>query len=189
MKKLTSLVLALLLTFSFAACSKSQKADTQATKQSEAQSTTAQATQATETASKAKDNSTTKKSDEKDKESTDKKISMSINGEDVIISLDDSPAANTLYNMLPLDVSFKNNSSEEKMPPVKDLIDSADKSDAPTFNIGDFGLSEDDGSLSVITGDKESENSFSKLGTVESGLDTILKQKGDFSATITKVEQ
>lgn len=187
MKKSFSIILSFLLVLSFAACSKVQTNNTKtATKQIESQTTTTTTTQSTkETTSETTAKATTKKSNKDN--SDDKKISMNINGEEVIISLDDTPAANSFYDMLPLDVDFKNFNSEEKMMSVEEIMENADKPEAPSLDIGDFGLSEEDGSLSVITGDKESENSFNKLGTIVSGLDIILKQTGDYSATIKKV--
>ena len=184
MKKSFSIILSFLLVLSFAACSKVQTNNTKTTtKQIESQTTTTQSTKETTSETTAK--ATTKKSNKDN--SDDKKISMNINGEEVIISLDDTPAANSFYDMLPLDVDFKNFNSEEKMMSVEEIMENADKPEAPSLDIGDFGLSEEDGSLSVITGDKESENSFNKLGTIVSGLDIILKQTGDYSATIKKV--
>ncbi len=187
MKKSFSIILSFLLVLSFAACSKVQTNNTKtATKQIESQTTTS--TQSTkETTSETTAKATTKKSNKDKDNSDDKKISMNINGEEVIISLDDTPAANSFYDMLPLDVDFKNFNSEEKMMSVEEIMENADKPEAPSLDIGDFGLSEEDGSLSVITGDKESENSFNKLGTIVSGFDIILKQTGDYSATINKV--
>lgn len=187
MKKSFSIILSFLLVLSFAACSKVQTNNTKtATKQIESQTTTTTTTQSTkETTSETTAKATTKKSNKDN--SDDKKISMNINGEEVIISLDDTPAANSFYDMLPLDVDFKNFNSEEKMMSVEEIMENADKPEALSLDIGDFGLSEEDGSLSVITGDKESENSFNKLGTIVSGLDIILKQTGDYSATIKKV--
>ena len=184
MKKSFSIILSFLLVLSFAACSKVQTNNTKTTtKQIESQTTTTQSTKETTSETTAK--ATTKKSNKDN--SDDKKISMNINGEEVIISLDDTPAANSFYDMLPLDVDFKNFNSEEKMMSVEEIMENADKPEAPSLDIGNFGLSEEDGSLSVITGDKESENSFNKLGTIVSGLDIILKQTGDYSATIKKV--
>lgn len=187
MKKSFSIILSFLLVLSFAACSKVQTNNTKtATKQIESQTTTTTTTQSTkETTSETTAKATTKKSNKDN--SDDKKISMNINGEEVIISLDDTPAANSFYDMLPLDVDFKNFNSEEKMMSVEKIMENADKPEAPSLDIGNFGLSEEDGSLYVITGDKESENSFNKLGTIVSGLDIILKQTGDYSATIKKV--
>lgn len=187
MKKSFSIILSFLLVLSFAACSKVQTNNTKTTtKQIESQTTTTTTTQSTkETTSETTAKATTKKSNKDN--SDDKKISMNINGEEVIISLDDASAANSFYDMLPLDVDFKNFNSEEKMISVEEIMENADKPEAPSLDTGDFGLSEEDGSLSVITGDKESENSFNKLGTIVSGLDIILKQTGDYSATINKV--
>ena len=186
MKKSFSIILSFWLVLSFAACSKVQTNNTKTTtKQIESQTTTTQSTKETTSETTAK--ATTKKSNKDKDNSDDKKISMNINGEEVIISLDDTPAANSFYDMLPLNVDFKNFNSEEKMMSVEEIMENADKPEAPSLDIGDFGLSEEDGSLSVITGDKESENSFNKLGTIVSGLDIILKQTGDYSATINKV--
>ncbi len=158
-----------MLVFSFAACSKAQTNNAETTtKQIESQTTTTSTTQSTkEAASETTTEATTKKSN-KDKDNSDgKKISMNINGEEVIISLDDTPAANSFYDMLPIDVNFKNFNSEEKMPSVEEVLKNADKPEAPSFDIGDFGLSEEDGSLSVLIKYGEQANIFNKLGTVE----------------------
>lgn len=180
MKKIISLVLALLLVFSFAACSNLQAKDTQ--------STMSQTTQTTEQkTSEVTSETTTESTTESTTDNDEKKIKMTVNGEEVIISLYDTPAANSLYDMLPLDVTFEDFNSTEKIAYLTDSLNTDGEPDGCDPDTGDFCLYEPWGNLSVFYKDYKYSNSLVKLGKVESGLDILTKQSSNFSVTLEKV--
>ena len=172
MKKIISLTLALLLVFGFTACSNLQAKETRIS--------TTQAVQTTQQVTSETTTESTTKNDEK-------KIKMAVDGEEVIISLYDTPAANSLYDMLPLDVTFEDFNSTEKIAYLTDTLNTDGEPDGCDPDIGDFCLYEPWGNLSVFYKDYKYSNSLIKLGKVESGLDIMTKQSGNFSVTLEKV--
>lgn len=186
MKKYISLILAFVFAFCFVACSKSQS-DNELKTTTESTTVQTSEVQTSEPTTQAVTEESTEKETEKSDENEEKIVTMTVDGKDVVISLNDSSAAKTLYDMLPIDVNFNDFNSTEKMPSLADDNDEKDKSDYEP-NIGDFGLLGSDGSLSVLNKAQSPAESFNKLGEIKSGLDTLLAQNGDFSATLNKAE-
>lgn len=92
-----------------------------------------------------------------------------------------------LIHMLPLDVTFEDFNSTEKIAYITDTLNTDGEPDGCDPDIGDFCLYEPWGNLSVFYKDYKYSNSLIKLGKVESGLDIMTKQNGNFSVTLEKV--
>ena len=115
-------------------------------------------------------------------------IAMEIGSEQILISLNDTEAANALYEMLPLELTFEDFRGMEKLSYLPE--------DLPT--------GQDDGGCAPIPGDLclyvpwdnitffyqsyHAADDLVLLGRVQSGLDLLTSQNGTFMAALSKVD-
>lgn len=117
--------------------------------------------------------------------SQDKRISMTVNDQKLIIVLYDTPESAALYNMLPLELHFEDYNSVEKIAYLPEELPVTDKSVSYDPNVGDLCLYAPWGNLSLFYEDFRLSNGLISLGHIESGLKS-LSALDDFEVILDK---
>ncbi|MGN0295097.1 MAG: cyclophilin-like fold protein [Lachnospiraceae bacterium] len=124
------------------------------------------------------------KEDEAEMESRERKLRLTIDGQELAVTLYNTPAANALYEMLPLELSFEDFNGVEKISYLTEELPTEGEPDGCDPDVGDLCLYAPWGNLSVFYQDFRYSNSLIRLGHIDSGMDVISGMNGDFSATL-----
>ncbi len=119
-------------------------------------------------------------------ENTERKLKMTVNGQEVVITLYDTPAANALYDMLPLDLTFEDFNGIEKISYLSQELPTEDEPDGCDPDVGDLCLYAPWGNLSIFYQDFRYSDSLIMLGHIDSGMDVISDMEEDFSVILEK---
>lgn len=118
----------------------------------------------------------------------EKTIIMTVNGQDIEILLYDTPAANSLYEMLPLELTFEDYNGTEKISYLPEPLTTDGEPDSFDPDTGDFCLYAPWGNLSIFYQDFQNSSGLISLGRIEEGMDVISAMEGDFVVALTKTE-
>lgn len=119
-------------------------------------------------------------------ENTERKLKMTVNGKEVAITLYDTPAANALYDMLPLDLTFEDFNGIEKISYLSQGLPTEGEPDGCDPDVGDLCLYAPWGNLSIFYQDFRYSDSLIMLGHIDSGMDVISSMEEDFSVILEK---
>lgn len=114
----------------------------------------------------------------------ERKLKMTIEGQEIEITLYDTPAANDLYQMLPLELTFEDYNSVEKISYLEEDLTTEGEPDGCDPDTGDLCLYAPWGNLSIFYQDFRYSEGLIKLGHIDSGMDIISDKKDDFNALI-----
>ena len=133
-------------------------------------------------------NGQTQKEETNTMEST-RRIRFSLDdGSEIIVQLNDNPAAEALYEMLPLELSFEDFNRTEKIAYLPDGSEDWDTSDAPTSctpSAGDITMYSPWGNLAIFYRDFRLSNGLVPVGSLDNGaIELVAAQDGDFTVTI-----
>lgn len=123
-----------------------------------------------------------------DMEHSERNLKMIVNGQEFEVTLYDTPAANALYDMLPLELTFEDFNGIEKISYLPEALPTEGEPDGCDPEIGDLCLYAPWGNLSIFYQDFRESNGLIPLGRVENGIETIGNMKDDFSVTLEAVE-
>lgn len=118
----------------------------------------------------------------------EKTMILTVNGQDIEVLLYDTPAANSLYEMLPLELTFEDYHGIEKISYLPKLLTTDGEPDSFDPDIGDFCLYAPWGNLSIFYQDFQNSRGLVSLGRIEEGMDIISAMEGDFIVSLTKTE-
>lgn len=90
---------------------------------------------------------------------------MIVDGQEISITLYDTPAANALYDMLPLDLNFEDFNGIEKISYLSQELPTEGEPDGCDPDIGDLCLYAPWGNLSIFYQDFQYSDSLIMLGT------------------------
>lgn len=121
-------------------------------------------------------------------EHTERKIRVEVNGEEVIITLYDTPAASALYELLPMELDFSDYNNTEKIAYPDEKLPTEGEPDGCDPDVGDLCLYAPWGNLCVFYKDFGYSRSLIKLGRVESGMDVLSGMTEDFTVTLERIE-
>lgn len=121
-------------------------------------------------------------------ESQERKLKMLVDGQELDVTLYDTPAANALYDMLPLTLTFEDFGYTEKIAYLETQLPTEGEPDEFDPDIGDLCLYAPWGNLSIFYQDFRNSNGLISLGHIDSGMDVIANMQGDFSVTLSKNE-
>lgn len=110
---------------------------------------------------------------ENKKKNMEKKIILTINDSQYDVTLYDTPAANALYDMLPLDLVFEDFNNIEKIAYLKQALPTENEPDGFDPNVGDLCLYAPWGNLSIFYKDFIYSDSLVSLGYINTGIDDI----------------
>ena len=125
---------------------------------------------------------------EAEEESMERKLKLTVEGQELSITLYDTPAANALYDMLPLELTFEDFNGVEKISYLTDELPTEGEPEGCDPDVGDFCLYAPWGNLSIFYQDFQYSDSLIMLGHIDTGMDVISNMNKDFSATLERVE-
>ena len=121
-------------------------------------------------------------------EVAEKKLKMTVNGQEVLITLYDTPTANALYAALPMEPNFSDYNGTEKIAYPPEVLPTEGEPDGCDPDVGDLCLYAPWGNLCIFYQDFRYSQSLIKLGHVESGMDILSGMSGDFTVTLEKAD-
>ena len=119
-------------------------------------------------------------------EAKTRKLQLTIDGQEIDITLYNTPAANALYDLLPLDLTFEDFNGVEKIAYMDHELPTQGEPDGCDPAVGDLCLYAPWGNLSIFYQDFRYSDSLIKLGHIDSGMDIISSLDADFSATLER---
>lgn len=125
---------------------------------------------------------------QRQQEAAMRRVKMRVGGQEIIAELYNTPTANTLYERLPMELSFSDYNGTEKIAYPDGKLPTEGEPDGCDPVAGDLCLYAPWGNLSIFYQDFRYSKSLIKLGHLVSGMDVIAAQKGDFTATLEKAE-
>ena len=117
-------------------------------------------------------------------ESKNRSLKMTVDGQEISVTLYDTPAANALYDMLPLELDFEDYNNIEKISYLTQKLPTAGEPDGCDPAVGDLCLYAPWGNLSIFYQDFRYSTSLIKLGHIDSGMELISGQKGNFKVKL-----
>lgn len=115
-------------------------------------------------------------------------IVMTADGQSLPITLYDTPAANALYDMLPLDLTFEDYNGTEKISYLDAILPTEGEPDGCDPAIGDLCLYAPWGNLCIFYRDFHYSDGLILLGHLESGMDIVSGMEVDFPVRFEKGE-
>lgn len=109
-------------------------------------------------------------------------------GQRLPVTLRNEPSANDLYSRLPVTLTFKDFSGMEKIAYFDKRLDETGQKVGCHPLAGDLCVYQPWGNLSIFYVDFKNDRNLIPIGRLESGLDVIKAQTGDFTATLEKAE-
>ncbi len=107
-------------------------------------------------------------------------VTMTVGGQAVSVTLQDTPAANALYDMLPLDLTFEDYNGTEKISYLDAALPTEGEADGCDPAVGDLCLYAPWGNLCIFYQDFGYSDGLILLGHIDSGMDVISAMEGDF---------
>lgn len=117
-----------------------------------------------------------------------KKLKMTVNGQEVLITLYDTPAANALYAALPMELNFSDYNGTEKIAYPPEALPTEGEPDGCAPDVGDLCLYAPWGNLCIFYQDFRYSQSLIKLGHLESGMELLTGTSGDFTVTLERMD-
>lgn len=124
----------------------------------------------------------------KDDNITTARIKLTIDKEEIFITLNDTEASRNFQAMLPLSLTFEDYNNTEKISILPKKLNTSDALEGYDPEIGDFSYYIPWGNISLFYKDFRYSDSLVKLGTIESGMDIITNLTGDFTVKIEKID-
>ena len=121
-------------------------------------------------------------------ESAEKKLKMTVNGQEVLITLYDTPIANALYAALPMKLNFSDFNGTEKIAYPTEALPTEGEPDGCDPDVGDLCLYAPWGNLCIFYKDFRYSQSLIKLGHVESGMELLTGTNEDFTVTLERMD-
>lgn len=115
-------------------------------------------------------------------------IKLIVNGQELEATLYDTPAANSLYELLPLELTFEDFNGVEKIAYLTQELTTQGEPESFDPSVGDLCLYAPWGNLSIFYQDFRLSNGLISLGHIGTGMDVISAMGEDFSVTMEKVE-
>ena len=118
----------------------------------------------------------------------ERRIKMTVDGQEISIVLQDTPTANALYEALPMELNFSDYNGTEKIAYPPDTLPTEGEPDGCDPDVGDLCLYAPWGNLCIFYQDFRYSQSLIKLGHVESGMDVLAGMSGDFTVTLERMD-
>ena len=127
--------------------------------------------------------------DENDVYGTDdfeKKLKMTVDDQEVIITLYDTPESDELYDMCPLELIFEDYNGTEKISFLPHDLSVDGETDGCEPEAGDLCYYAPWGNLAAFYQDFEYSDNLILLGYIDSGLEVLEEQYNDFSVVLER---
>ena len=116
------------------------------------------------------------------------KVKMNVDGQEIMITLYDTPVANALYEMLPLELTFEDFNGIEKISYLPEALPTDGEPDGCDPDVGDFCLYAPWGNLSIFYQDFRYSDDLILLGHLDSGIDIISSMIADTTVILEKID-
>ena len=189
MKKVVLIVLGVLLCSCLAACAVQETTSSVSGQSSQQEQSDIQnSTEVSENESVNSQEPESASSNTRTPETGERTLKLTINGQEFDVTLYDTPAANALYNILPLELTFEDFNGIEKIAYLDNEIPTEGEPNEFDPDVGDLCLYAPWGNLSIFYKDFRNSNGLISLGHIDSGMDTISSINENFSAILEKRE-
>ena len=200
MKQIVLLLLVLVLLFSATACSTAQKKPDEAIppaefepvspveEPEETQTVQPEEQKESEAAPAQPDDVQEESEQEEQPMDTAKRIRFLVGENEIVVRLEDNPAAESLYEMLPMELNFEDYNSTEKIAYPDEKLATDGAPDRCTPRRGDLCFDAPWGNLCFFYRDFRESPSLVPLGTVESGVEYLESLNTVASVTAEVVE-
>lgn len=121
-------------------------------------------------------------------ETGERKVKLTIDGQEFDVTLYDTPTANALYDMLPLELAFEDYNGIEKIAYIDNELPTEGEAEEFDPDVGDLCLYVPWGNLSIFYKDFRHSNGLISLGHIDSGMDIISGMNENFSVLLEKAE-
>ncbi len=121
-------------------------------------------------------------------ENLQKHLTMTVDGQKVEITLYDTPSANRLYELLPLELNFEDYNNTEKIAYLPEELSTEGEPASFDPDVGDVCIYAPWGNLSVFYKDFSSSSGLISIGRIESGLEIISDMNSDFTVSLEKAD-
>ena len=125
-----------------------------------------------------------KKESAPQEDDNEKSLKMTADGQEVLITLYDTPAAKALYDMCPMELDFKDFNGTEKISYLPQDLPTEGEQGGCTPKTGDICLYAPWGNLAVFYHDFQYSDDLILLGHIDSGIELLTGQDNDFSVTL-----
>ena len=125
--------------------------------------------------------------DGRERQQSSRQIKMTVANQECIITLNDNSAANELYEMLPLKLTFEDYNQTEKISYLPESLSAEGMPNSFDPDVGDFCYYVPWGNLSLFYKDFRNSTSLISLGHVDSGIETIAGITDDFTVTLEAI--
>lgn len=117
----------------------------------------------------------------------ERKLRMIVDGQEIAITLYNTPAANALYDLLPLELTFEDFNGIEKISYLSEELSTDGESDGCDPDVGDLCLYAPWGNLSIFYQDFRYSESLIMLGHVDSGMDIVSTMEENTAVVLEKL--
>lgn len=114
-------------------------------------------------------------------------VKMTVGTNELTVRLYDTPAANDLYSMLPLELTFSDFNGTEKISYLPRNLDTNGEPNSFDPDVGDLTLYKPWGNLAIFYRDFRSSTGLISLGHIDSGMDVLSSMDGEISVILEKV--
>lgn len=121
-------------------------------------------------------------------ETGEQKAKLTIDGQEFDVTLYNTPAANALYDMLPLELTFEDFNGIEKIAYMDNELPTDGEPNEFDPDVGDLCLYAPWGNLSIFYKDFRNSNGLISLGHIDSGMDVISGMNEVFSVLLEKAK-
>ena len=121
-------------------------------------------------------------------EAAEQKLKMTVDGQEIIVVLYDTPTAAALWERLPMELSFSDYNGTEKIAYPPDALPTEGEPDGCDPDAGDLCLYAPWGNLCIFYQDFRYSQSLIKLGHVESGMDILTSAGDNFDVVLERGE-
>ena len=118
----------------------------------------------------------------------DIRIKLTFNNEEVIVKMHDNPTSKDFLETLPLTLKLEDHAGTEKISVLAKRLSLEDAPSGIDPSVGDFTYYSPWGNLAIFYEDFGYSNGLVKLGTIESGIESLASIRGDFTVTIKKID-
>lgn len=126
----------------------------------------------------------TEAEEDKPENNTEKRIIMTVDRQDISIVLYDTPAANALYEMLPMELNFEDYNGIEKISYLSETLPTEGEPSGCDPTVGDVCLYAPWGNLSIFYEDFRQSEGLIRLGYIETGMELLADRNSDFTAVL-----
>lgn len=117
----------------------------------------------------------------------ERKLRMIVDGQEIAITLYNTPAANALYDLLPLELTFEDFNGIEKISYLSEELPTDGEPDGCDPDVGDLCLYAPWGNLSIFYQDFRYSESLIMLGHVDSGMDIVSSMEENTAVVLEKL--